>query len=158
MAGIEIAGLALRRVVFPGRAGELQRAKATSALVSELGDRYAEYHADLAARIDALRIPALPPRGDGQGATIEAGVAAIATLQELVMAEMVLRQCRAFRVEGRRLSEASDQSVPLMNDQGRLLSLETGKPAAGASKDSAIPWGTPPTWEATFGSSSPRNS
>lgn len=106
-------------VRFPGRAGQLQAAGATPALVAELGDNYARYHDHLRTELGGLRRP--DPRDYGDG---ERYFAAWARLEDLVKAESYLRGCRADRVAGRSLDAAAYANVPLLDEDDRLVSVE----------------------------------
>ena len=109
----------LRHVKFPGRAGEFQREGRTAALIRELGDNYRTYHDFLAGELDTQRPR---PRRD-QFADREAYVAAWAYIQELVIAEVMLRSFRAYRRDGRRLDEPAELTRPIVQDD-RLVAEE----------------------------------
>jgi hypothetical protein len=113
----------LKRLRFPGRAGELQDAGATPALAKELGDNYGRYHGFLSDELAKVGRP--EPRDFDD---IEAYMKECAKAQEIVRAEALLRNCRRFRREGRRLDAPLDPEVPLIDDRDRLVSVETGKP------------------------------
>jgi hypothetical protein len=115
---MEIGGLRIDRVNFPGRAGELQRQEATASLVRELGDNYGTYHAYLAGELGKV---GRPQRDDFD--SMDAYLEAWAVAQDLVRAEVVLRNCRAYRRTGRDLRAPLQFDVPLVRDD-RLVGLE----------------------------------
>jgi hypothetical protein len=118
---IEIGSLPLR-VDLPGRAGRLQTQGSTAALVRELGDNYATYHAFLANRLVQLGgRPAPEEFRDGDDF-----YAAVAAVQDVVKAEAILRICRNYRLYGGSLQTSVDPSVPLVDNADRLVSVETG--------------------------------
>lgn len=114
---MRVGNLDLGRVKFPGRAGEYQRARATAALVRELGDNYAQYHEFLAEQLAAFDGP---PQPDDYG-TFEAYAAEWSMIQNVVAAEAVLRNCRAFRRDGRRLDAPLPASGRLIDENHRLV-------------------------------------
>lgn len=107
----------LGNLVLPGRAGELQGQKATASLVRELGDNYPVYHSFLADRLAELGRP-----NPEDYKTFEAFAAAWALREEVVHAEVTLRKCRGFRLEGERL-DAPPKS-PLIDEDDQLVSVE----------------------------------
>ena len=109
--------LKLHHVEFPGRAGELQREGRTTALVRELGQNYGRYHEFLATELER-RLPA--PTAERYPNADEYFVA-WAYIQELVAAEIILRNARGHLRDGRRLDEPPDTSTPLIRDN-RLVS------------------------------------
>jgi hypothetical protein len=111
-------GLAAYR--FRGRAGELQDREATAALVAELGRNYALYHEQLEQDFGALG-----PRPEPQRyKTLEDFRAAWSKFEEIVRAEVILRNCRQYLETGRNLGAAVDLSVPLVNARDELVSLD----------------------------------
>jgi hypothetical protein len=122
---MEISELKIRHVRFPGRAGELQRQGATPALVRELGDNYASYHAFLARALQDL---GARPEEAQMLEDIDAYFAAWDRIDDVVVAEVVLRRCRAHRQAGASLADAPSRSVPLVDERDRLISVETQAP------------------------------
>ena len=63
--------------------------------------------------------------------------------ERIVEAEAALRMCRAFRVEGRRLSGALDLAVPLVDGADRLVDVTrpagTARPVVEARDDARLP-------------------
>lgn len=114
-----IGAITLQRVRFPGRAGELQARAATASLVRELGDGYERYHAFLVAELE--RVGGRPDRADFDDG--DAYIEAFETAREIVVAEALLRNCRAFRREGRALDAALDPSTPLLDKDDRLVRM-----------------------------------
>jgi len=110
----------LGAVQLPEPAGEHQRAGATAALVRELGDNYGKYHAYLAAELAKI---GRPPQIDDYSSAEEC-IAAWARAQQLVAAEALLRNCRAFRRSNRRLDTPLDTTTPLLDSSYRLVSVE----------------------------------
>jgi len=112
----------LKYVTFPEPAGNLEQAGQVLALVRELGDNYPTYHAFLQRELD--EIGGWPDRQAHMSA--EGFLAEWALIQDIAKAEHFLRNCRAFRHEGRRLDAPLDTSVPLADPSGalRLVSVE----------------------------------
>jgi hypothetical protein len=108
---MDFARLKLNHVEFPGRAGEYQRQGRTTALVRELGENYDHYHDFLATEMERLPVPTAErfPGADEY-------LTAWAYLQELVIAEIILRNTRAHLERGRRLDQPPDGSTPLVRD------------------------------------------
>lgn len=116
-----IASVRLRDLEFPGRAGELQRAGATPSLVRELGDNYERYHEFLRR---ALAEFGKEPVSD-DFPSFDAYIRAWAAVQEIVLAEALLRNCRAYRRTGRPLDYPLDQSgPPLVDGEFQLVSAD----------------------------------
>jgi hypothetical protein len=117
---MDIGGLPLH-IEFPGPAGDYQRAGKTVALIRELGDNYAEYHAFLAEK--ASGVTSLPDPNEFHGDR-DAYARACKRVMSLVQAEAVLRRCRAFRKLGRRLDEIARDEPALVTADRRLNSVE----------------------------------
>ena len=117
---MRVGMLDLGTVKFPSRAGEHQRAGATAALVRELGDNYGAYHRFLADSLAAVGKP--PEPADFE--TLDDYVRAWQIVQNLVTAEIVLRNCRDYRRTGRGLDRPHDPSTPLLDADNRLVSVE----------------------------------
>jgi hypothetical protein len=121
---MDIGQVRLRNIRFPDRAGEFQDAGATASLVRELGDNYGRYHEYLAREGQRLRDEFDPGK---YGWDLDGFGRAAAHLHEIVMAESLLRACRTYRRDGKRLGTRPDSMVPLVDNRQRLLSLETGQ-------------------------------
>jgi len=118
MSEIVIGILPLGGVTFPGRAGELQAAGATAALVSELGGNYATYHQYLAGELRAFG--KRPDPDDFE--TRDDYLGAWTRIHDIVRSEAVLRNCRAFVLRGRSLNVPLDpEDGPLVNETEGLL-------------------------------------
>ena len=115
---LHIGGIRLSEVELPGRAGELQRGRATASLIRELGDNYGTYHAFLAARLRAI---GGRPRPDDFPSFAEY-TQAWAEVQAIVRAEAILRISYSFRRSGRSLDAGFDRKVALVDDEDRLIS------------------------------------
>lgn len=130
-----IAGTEFKYLRFRGRAGELQRQGAGAALIRELGDNYAAYHADLADEL-ARRGWAEPAPDDFR--RDPAGYArAFQELQEILFAEALLRRARAYRHFGTPLDAAAPAAQPLVDARSRLISIEEPnavRPGAGSDR------------------------
>ncbi len=109
----------VERLEFPGRAGELQRQGASAAFIRELGDDYPQYHAFLAERL--ARYGGREPQPDAYPGFAEY-IAACQEVRDIVMAEALLRNARAYRRTGRPLDHAYDPSIPLLDERNRLVS------------------------------------
>ena len=123
---LEIGVIRLPEFEFPGRAGALQREGAIPALVRELGDNYAKYHAALAAALiqrGGRPNPAAYDDRNYKGGS-QNYLMAFERAREIVLAEALLRNCRAYRVNGRPLSAPVETDVPLLDSADRLLSVE----------------------------------
>jgi hypothetical protein len=107
------------RVRLPGRAGKLQEQGAEASLVRELGDNYGIYHEFLH---DELAKTGRPKREDFDD--VESFLAAWDRAHEIVLVEALLRTARAHRQSGRRLDASLDRSVPLVDGNDRLVSVE----------------------------------
>lgn len=107
-------------VPMPGRAGQLQAAGRSLAVISELGDNYSTYHAFLATRLE--RVGSRPDRRNFQDA--DAFLEAWAVIHRIVRSEALLRISRAARRDGTPLDFCISPSVPLVDDQDRLVSIE----------------------------------
>ena len=113
---------------FPGRAGELQRDGATAALLRELGDNYARYHAFLRRELDQSGGDPAPRayRGgvDGIGADPAAYGRQAAKLQRIVASEILLRRGWANRQQGRSLNDTLHDFPPPFDADYRLVDIE----------------------------------
>jgi hypothetical protein len=119
---VDIAGIHIRQLAFPGRAGEFQSAGETASLVRELGDNYGIYHNFLAQQMVELG-----GRPDPEGfESFVAYVAACTKLDEILSAEALLRRCRAFRQLGEKLGDPQD-GTPFVDKHHLLVSAETGR-------------------------------
>lgn len=116
---MQIEGIRLKTVVFPGEAGEMQRRGATSSVMRALGDDYEGYHAWLAQEF--TRVTPEPEPRDFNG-DIEAYAAACTRFVDVLRAERVLRRCRELRKGVR------SDGVPLLDDRQRLLSAVDWRP------------------------------
>jgi hypothetical protein len=117
------------RLTFPGRAGALQASGATAALVRELGDNYVTYHAFLASTLEAT---GGRPDPVDYGNDMVAYYEASDRFADLVIAEVLLRRCRAFRQRGSSLDESDASDPPTLDEGHRLVSVETGQPTSAA--------------------------
>jgi hypothetical protein len=120
-----LEGYHFRKLELPGAAGERARAKDDAGLVRELGDNYAKYHRTLALQ---LRDLGPRPRPSDYANDPDAYFDRSALIQEIVMAEDVLRRCRAVRREGRAFDAGRNPSSPLVDAKRRLLSTENDRP------------------------------
>lgn len=120
---LNLGELALKRLEFPGRAGELQRARATASLIRELGDNYGIYHRVLADRLASYGRRPEPVDFANYASYADAWT----DIQEIVMAEAVLRNARDFRRSGRPLDYPHDPAVPLVSND-RLVDYEAYRP------------------------------
>lgn len=111
---MNIGTITLKKVEFPGRAGELQRGNATASLVAELGDNYETYHAYLNEQLAQIGKPPVAKEYPSLTAYYDAWD----RVQELVKAEHLLRNCKAFRRSGRNLDAPASATggPPLMGD------------------------------------------
>jgi hypothetical protein len=87
--------------------------------VRELGDSYATYHAYLASALEKVGRP--KPE---QYSSMDAYLEAWDWVQQLVRAEVILRNCRAHRATGRELNAPLEFDVALIGPGDRLLSVE----------------------------------
>lgn len=118
---MELDHLISNAVEFPGRAGELQRSGATASLVRELGDNYERYHEFLQHRLDELGGDPNPDEyRDDPGAYGRHAHA----LQRVAISERILRRARAFRREGRALSDPNLDQPPTWDADYRLVDVE----------------------------------
>ncbi|HEX8743511.1 MAG TPA: hypothetical protein VF712_10280 [Thermoleophilaceae bacterium] len=131
----------LERFEFPGRAGELQAAGAVPAMVRELGDNYAPYHGELAARL--AKTGGQPDPGDF-GDDFDGYAEACTRVLDVVRAEAFLRRCRSYRRDGTPLDADLSDSPPLVDESQRLVSVETGRGAGPPVKAPAAPVEMPP--------------
>lgn len=120
-----IQGYHFYRLDLPDRAGELARSKDEPGLIRELGDNYGKYHRALALR---LRDLGPRPRPADYASAPDEYFDRAALLQEIVMAEEVLRRCRAHRRQGRDFDAGMDLDTSLVDGKRRLLSTETRRP------------------------------
>jgi hypothetical protein len=113
----------LYAVDLPGRAGELQRQRSSPGLVREAGDNYGKYHDHLAAELAKFGERPTPDNT----ADFDEYREKWAQIQAILYAEAALRQARAYRQKGRPLDGGYDASVPIVDDQDRLVSASTGR-------------------------------
>jgi hypothetical protein len=110
---------ALAGVDYPGVAGALQRQGARDALVVELGTNYSTYHAYLKQELEKIGHRPTPT----EFPYAQAYYRAWQRVHHLVLAEAVLRNCRAYVRAGEPLDAIPDPGVPLVRDD-RLVSVE----------------------------------
>jgi hypothetical protein len=115
---MEIGDIKVKKLRFPGRAGEHQAAGETGALVRELGDNYDTYHQFLKQQWN----PRMPRPQDYERA--EDYFDAWTTVHELAAAEALIRVCRAHRKLGHALGESLDTKVPLIDRDDNLVHVE----------------------------------
>jgi hypothetical protein len=117
---MKLGGMTLKRLTFPGQAGTYQRGAATPALVRELADNYDRYHEFLRRELAKFGKPPEPSEYPNMDAYLEAWT----TVQDIVKAEAILRNCVAFRETGRPLDSPADTSLPpLVDSSHRLVSF-----------------------------------
>lgn len=104
---------------FPGAAGSHQRAGSVTALIRELANNYPEYHRFLADEVAKIGRPTRARYADE-----DSYLAAWARVQELVLAEALLRNCRLNGEQGRALDAAADTSGPPLVRDDRLVGLD----------------------------------
>jgi len=128
------------RLEFPDPAGSYQREKATASLVREVGDNYARYHAFLSAK---LSDHGGRPDPNSYAENIAGYLDACEEVRDVLVAEMLLRRCRAFRKLGGSLDDRLDlNATPLVDEAHRLVSTELGRPL-----DSARPSPAAQAWQ-----------
>lgn len=110
-----------RRLRFPDAAGEHQRSRASASLIRELGDNYGRYHEFLGR---ALEEAGGRPDPDDY-ASFEAYLAAWTLVEEIVEAEVLLRRSEGFRKRANRLDAPLNASIPLVDSDDRLVSIES---------------------------------
>jgi hypothetical protein len=138
----ELGGLILYNLTLPDAAGGHQQRKETASLVRELGDNYERYHSFLAKKLSAHggRPDPSAYRDDMPGY-----LRACVEVRDVVVAEMLLRRCRAYRKLGRSLHDPLDTTIPLFDGEHRLISTELGRPIGEArSSAAAVNWKPPP--------------
>lgn len=116
----DLGQFTLQKVRFPAPAGDYQENGAMASLVRELGDNYGRYHGFLA---DEVRKVGKAPQPDDYPTT-RAYFNAWGWVQELVLAEALLRNCRAYRLFGAPLDAAADTRVPFLSPDDGLISVE----------------------------------
>lgn len=121
---MDVAGLKLD-ISFPGRAGELQGAGATAALVRELGDNYETYHRFLVE--EGKSIGSRPDPKDFLD-DYDGYTKLCDRILDLLAAESILRRCRGQRKLGRELNVRYDDEPPLVDERHRLINV--ANPAA----------------------------
>jgi hypothetical protein len=136
---MDIAGIQLRRLTFPGPAGGFQAAGQTASLIRELGDNYAAYHEFLARQM--LELGGRPDPLDYDN--FEDYAAACARLDEILSAEALIRRCRAFRQLGERLADPAD-GTPFVDAEHLLVSAEKGRATMRAPEGYSSPRGWAP--------------
>ena len=106
---------------FPGRAGELQAAGATAALIRELGDNYATYHDFLAKRL--ARFGGRPKAEDFED--VQDYYDAWAEIESIVATEAFLRGVHRMRKLGQPLRVTlGGEDTPLVDaDTETLVSI-----------------------------------
>lgn len=114
---MEISIFTFKSLRFPARAGDLQDQGASASLIRELGDNYDTYHEFLANELQ--RFGGRPVPDDFT--TAQAYLAAEAHLQEVVMAELLLRNARAFRGSGAALDAGVDPACPMVDSSDHLV-------------------------------------
>jgi hypothetical protein len=120
---MQIAGMRFRWLRFPDPAGALQDRGATASLVRELGRNYTRYHTYLAEELSQMERPAADDYDD-----VQAYFADWTKIEEILKAEALLRNCRSFMLDRRRLDAALDPTVPLVDSTDRLVSVEEAAP------------------------------
>jgi hypothetical protein len=118
---MELDHLISNAVEFPGRAGDLQRSGATASLIRELGDNYARYHEFLEQRLEDF---GGDPNPDDYRDDPSAYGRHAHALQRVAISERILRRARAFRREGRPLSDPGLDQPPTWDAQYRLVDVE----------------------------------
>jgi hypothetical protein len=113
----------VERISFPEPAAGYAQQRRTDDLIAELGDHYGKYHAFLAALGRDLG-PRPDPR-DYQHDP-DAYFAACALRQELVVAEQLLRRCRAYRRTGQSIGDDAPGEPPLRDARNRLIAVDSG--------------------------------
>lgn len=121
---MELGSITVKKLTFPGQAGQYQRGGFTPALIRELGDNYSYYHAFLRQELE--KVAQRPDPDEYRARDDPEGYAqAWAWIQDIVKAEALLRNCRRYRRSGRRLSDALDPNEPpLVDEHDRLVSVE----------------------------------
>jgi hypothetical protein len=123
MTDITIADFRLD-VRFPGRAGDLQGQGAVAALIRELGDNYPQYHDFLASEL--TKVGGRPKPADYRG-DLDGYATTSSRVQQIMIAEAVLRRCRGARQLGRPLNAPPD-GTPYVDEAQRLVSAD-GRPS-----------------------------
>lgn len=108
---------------FPGAAGALQATGATAALIRELGDNYGQYHDFLASELEAMG-GRPDPNAYRDLVTYYRDTDRWAGI---VIAETLLRRCRAVRRDGRRMDDIASDEPTTLDSRHRLVSVESGK-------------------------------
>jgi hypothetical protein len=109
-------------VELPARAGELQRAGASAALIRELGDNYRLYHDFLAHQLEELGGD--PDPASFVGAPERYG-RHVDLVQRIVITERLLRRARGFRRYGRKLTApAPEGEAPAWDSDQQLVDVE----------------------------------
>lgn len=117
-----------RLIDLPGRAGELQRGDSDAALLQELGDHYAKYHEFLRRALEDAGGDPDPAdfRGESSGFADDAdGYARQAeTFQRIFASEILLRQARVHRKDGRDADDPLLDHPPVLDSDGSLVDAE----------------------------------
>jgi hypothetical protein len=140
---LEIAGWRHDAISLPGRAGRLQATGATAALLAELGDNYQTYHEFLAGELARI---GTPPGPEDFMRDMTAAIKSWDYIQSVVKAEAALRVCRGARKLGRSFGDRPDTDPPLLDDQQRLVSVETRTATPGQSSRPAATADRPVKW------------
>jgi hypothetical protein len=115
------------KIRFPAPAGRYQDAGATASFIRELGDDYGRYHAFLASELEAT---GARPDPAVYGDDFVGYYRDSDRWAEIVVAEVLLRRCRAFRRTGRRLDDPDLDEPTTLDGRHRLISVETGEPSS----------------------------
>jgi hypothetical protein len=115
------------QIRFPGAAGRYQDAGATASFIRELGDGYERYHAFLANALEAL---GGRPEPADYGKDVVGYYRDSDRFADIIVAEVLLRRCRAFRRTGRRLDDPDFDDPTTLDERHRLVSVETRAPSS----------------------------
>jgi hypothetical protein len=118
---------------FSGTAGQYQDARALGALVRELGTHYAKYHLEVAA---AYQRAGPPPSPDAYLDDLDGYAAAWTSVQDLVVAEALLRRAYAFCTLGIPLTTNRILGPPILDERRELTAVAVA-PSSNATEGSA---------------------